>query len=119
GFFYEPTIVTGLGQRDDLVQQECFGPVVTVQRFATEEEALALANDVEYGLAGSVWTRDVGRATRVANGLHFGTVWINDHLILGPEMPVGGFRSSGYGKEGGVAGMEEFTRVKQVIVSSR
>ncbi|MDE3065440.1 MAG: aldehyde dehydrogenase family protein [Acidobacteriota bacterium] len=118
GFFYQPTIVTGLDQRDDLVQQECFGPVVTVQRAATEDEALAMANDVEYGLAGSVWTRDVGRATRVANALHFGTVWVNDHLILGPEMPVGGFRSSGYGKEGGVAGMEEFTRVKQVIVSA-
>ncbi len=118
GYFYEPTIVTGLDQGDDLVQQECFGPVVTVQRFSAEGDALAMANDVEYGLAGSVWTRDVGRATRLANALHFGTVWINDHLILGPEMPVGGFRSSGYGKEGGMAGMEEFTRVKQIIVSA-
>ncbi|HVB71427.1 MAG TPA: aldehyde dehydrogenase family protein [Acidimicrobiales bacterium] len=119
GYFYEPTIVTGLDQGADLVQQECFGPVVTVQKFTSEAGALAMANDVEYGLAGSVWTRDVGRATRMANTLHYGTVWINDHLILGPEMPVGGFRSSGYGKEGGVAGMEEFTRVKQIIVNNQ
>ncbi len=118
GFFYEPTIVTGLDQHHPLVQQECFGPVVTVQRFANDDEALTMANDVEYGLAGSVWTRDVGRATRFANALHFGTVWINDHLILAPEMPVGGFRASGYGKEGGVAGIEEFTRVKEVIINT-
>jgi betaine-aldehyde dehydrogenase len=119
GFFFEPTIVTDLSQHHSLVQQECFGPVVTVQRFSGEAEALALANGVEYGLAGSVWTRDVGRATRIANALHFGTVWINDHLILAPEMPVGGFRSSGYGKEGGVAGIEEFTRLKEVIINLR
>ncbi|HEY5267059.1 MAG TPA: aldehyde dehydrogenase family protein [Acidimicrobiales bacterium] len=119
GFYFDPTIVTGLGQHDELIQQECFGPVVTVQRFNDESEALRMANDVEYGLAGSVWTRDVGRATRMANALHFGTVWINDHLILAPEMPVGGFRASGYGKEGGMAGIEEFTRLKEVIINSK
>jgi betaine-aldehyde dehydrogenase len=118
GFYFEPTVVIGLAQHDALVQQECFGPVVTVQRFGSDDEALAMANDVDYGLAASVWTRDVGRAMRFANEFQFGTVWINDHLVLSPEMPVGGFRSSGYGKEGGMAGMEEFTRVKQIIINA-
>lgn len=117
GFFLEATVVTGVGQQDEIVQEEIFGPVVTVQEFADESEALTLANDVRYGLAGSVWTRDVARALRMVNGLEFGTVWVNNHLELGPDLPIGGFRGSGYGKEGGLAGIEEFTRLKQVVIN--
>lgn len=114
GFFVEPTLITGVEQQDDLVQQEIFGPVITVQTFSSETEALEFANGVDFGLAGSVWTRDVARALRVVNELNFGNVWINNHLTVAADLPIGGFNQSGYGKEGGALGIEEFTRVKQI-----
>ena len=117
GFFLEPTIIRGVDQGDDIVQEEMFAPIATVQTFSTEGEALDLANGVRHGLAGSIWTRDIGRAIRMANKYEFGTAWINTHLVVGPDMPIGGFRESGFGKEGGALGVEEYTRVKQVIMS--
>jgi len=119
GFFVEPTVVSGVQQDDEIVQREVFGPVVSVQEAPDEDTAVALANDVDYGLGASVWTRDVGRALRVARKLEFGTVWINDHLPTAAEMPFGGYKSSGYGRDLGVAALEAYTQVKHVMASLR
>jgi betaine-aldehyde dehydrogenase len=115
GYFHEPTVVAGLEQSDEMIQQEVFGPVITVQRFDDEEKALAWANGVEYGLASSVWTRDHGRAMRMARRLDFGCVWINNHIPLVAEMPHGGFKHSGYGKDLSMYGFEDYTRIKHVM----
>jgi 1-pyrroline dehydrogenase len=115
GFFVKPTVVVDVDQTDEIVQKEVFGPVVTVQRFPSDDEAIAWANDVSYGLSASVWTRDVGRALKAARKLEFGTVWINDHIPLVSEMPHGGFKQSGYGKDLSMYSVEEYTQVKHVM----
>ena len=115
GYFYPPTVVAGLEQGDELVTNEIFGPVITVQRFSDEDQAVAWANSVEYGLASSVWTADHSRAMRVSRRLDFGCVWINTHIPLVAEMPHGGFKHSGYGKDLSMYGLEDYTRIKHVM----
>ncbi|MHA7279329.1 aminobutyraldehyde dehydrogenase [Arthrobacter sp. MDT2-2] len=115
GYFFEPTIITGARQDDPVVQQETFGPILTVQTFTTEEEAVELANGVDYALASSVWTSNHGTAMRVSRDLDFGAVWINTHIMLTAEMPHGGFKHSGYGKDLSMYGVEDYTRIKHVM----
>jgi betaine-aldehyde dehydrogenase len=115
GYLFEPTVITGVNQDDDVVQQEVFGPVVTVQRFDDEDQAVAWANGVEYGLGSSVWTNDHGRAMRMSKRLDFGIVWINTHVPSVAEMPHGGFKHSGYGKDLSIYGLDDYTRIKHVM----
>lgn len=117
GYFYAPTVVSGLKQDDEIIQNEVFGPVITVQSFTDEDQALAYANDVEFALASSVWTKNHGRAMRMSKNLDFGCVWINTHIPLVAEMPHGGYKKSGYGKDLSAYGFEDYTRIKHVMTS--
>jgi acyl-CoA reductase-like NAD-dependent aldehyde dehydrogenase len=116
GFYYEPSVVVNPAQDSEIVQREVFGPVVTVQRFTDEAQALAWANDVDYGLSASVWTKDVGRAMRMTRAMQFGCVWVNDHIMITSEMPHGGFKQSGYGKDMSIYALEHYTDLKHVMI---
>src|SRR5690606_9762951 len=117
GFYLQPTVVSGLRQDDEVVQNEIFRPAIPVQRFTDEAVALAHANGVQYGLASSVWTKDLGRGLRMSKALDFGCVWINTHIPLVAEMPHGGFKHSGYGKDLSMYGLEDYTRIKHVMAN--
>jgi len=117
GYFFEPTVITGVDQKSEIVQKEVFGPVITIQSFADEAQALAMANDVDFGLAASIFTKDVSRAMRFSAGLEYGTVWVNDHLPLASETPHGGFKQSGFGKDLSMEAVHDYQVTKHVMIA--